>query len=364
VIGSQAQTDPIEDSVPDLGNPPTFNIKLARAQVVLFGAGASRGGLTNRDLPPPVDGEFFSTANRVTGHGTPALAKRVLRSVWDLYGQVEGIGLEEYYREIETRAAIGRIAKAVGKPKEWSKRKKDLEELIRRVYVETTSNETSGAREAEFSPVHRAVLDTLHSGATILTFNYDLLIEESFSSASTWNPRDGYGTVLPGATLDWARKWLNVRNRTRRTKSKLLLLKLHGSLGWAAYANRALKIKARPYSVRKGKYESISVLPPGWNKRIDLNPYRQFWRKARLRLQACKSILIIGYSLPETDLLARALFAEVVRLRAGAKNYLAQLVLVDPDPAVRGKLIKLFTAALGPRCKVLQYERLQDLVRG
>jgi hypothetical protein len=113
-----------------------------------------------------------------------------------------------------------------------------------------------------------------------------------------------------------------------------------------------------------GKYENISVLPPGWNKRIDLNPYKQFWRKARLRLQACKSLLIIGYSLPDTDLLARALFAEVVRLRAGAGNYLAQLVLSDPDPAVRVKLITLFTPALGPLCKVIQYEKIQDLARG
>jgi hypothetical protein len=352
---------PLKD--PRMPIPPSFGLKLARPEVVLFGAGASRGGLISRELPPPVDGEFFSVANRVIGHGTPALAKRVLRSVWDLYGRVEGIGLEEYYRDVETRAVIGRIAKAAGKPKEWSRRKQDLEELIRRVYVETTTNERSGSREPEFSPVHRAVLDTLHVGSTVLTFNYDLLIEESFSSASAWNPRDGYGIVLPGATLDWARRWLKARKGVRNTESEVLLLKLHGSLGWAAYPNRALKVKARPYYVRKGTYESISVLPPGWNKRIDLNPYKQFWRKARLRLQACKSLLIIGYSLPETDLLARALFAEVVRLRAGASKYLTQLVLADPDAAVRAKLIKLFTPALGPRCKVVQYEKIQDLAR-
>ena len=121
-------------------------------------------------------------------------------------------------------------------------------------------------------------------------------------------------------------------------------------------------MKARPYYIRKGKYETISVLPPGWNKRIDVNPYKQFWRKARLRLQSCKSLVVIGYSLPDTDLLARALFAEVVRLRSGAGNYLKQLVLVDPDSAVRGKLVNLFTPALGPRCRVVQYERIQNLV--
>src|SRR5712692_8757178 len=124
-------------------------LKLDSPQLVLFGAGASRGGLSNRPIPPPVDGDFFAVANQITGHGTPALAKRVLRSVWELYERIDGVGLEEYYRDVETRAVIGTIAKAVGKPKEWSKRKTDLEELIRRVYVQTTTKETeTGRREA------------------------------------------------------------------------------------------------------------------------------------------------------------------------------------------------------------------------
>ncbi|MGH9491997.1 MAG: SIR2 family protein [Terriglobales bacterium] len=308
-----------------------------------------------------MDREFFSVANQLRGHGTPALAKRVLRSVWELYGHVEGVGLEEYYREVETRAEIGQIAKSVGKPKAWSKRRQDLEELIRRVYVETTTTEKDGCRKPLVSVSHQKILDVLQPGSTILTFNYDLLIEESFSSASLWNPRTGYGTLLPGSTLDWARIWLKNRKAKKNAKSKALLLKLHGSLGWGSYRNRAVKIKARPYYVRKGKYESVSVLPPGWDKPIGLNPYKQLWRKARLRLQACRSLLIIGYSLPETDLLAKALFAEVVRLRQGALGYLSQLVLVDPDEAVRGKLIRLFTPALGPLCKVLQFDSLQRL---
>ena len=75
--------------------------------VLLFGAGASRGGLRGNRLPPPVDRDFFYVANQLTGHGTPTLAKRVLRSVWELYNRVEGVGLEEYFREIETRDPPG-----------------------------------------------------------------------------------------------------------------------------------------------------------------------------------------------------------------------------------------------------------------
>ncbi len=214
---------------------------------MLFGAGASRGGLGEQPIPPPVDADFFAVANQLRGHGTPALARRVLKSVWDLYGRVEGVALEEYYREIETRATIGLIAKSVGKPKDWSKRKTDLEELIRRVYVQTTTKEAPQGRQACPSRAHAKILSRLGRGSTVLTFNYDLVIEESFASGAKWNPRDGYGTRLPGATLDWARRWLKGRNAQSGARSDLLLLKLHGSLGWAPYPNRAVKLKARPY---------------------------------------------------------------------------------------------------------------------
>ena len=141
-------------------------------------------------------------------------------------------------------------------------------------------------------------------------------------SIAPWNPKTSYGISLPGVTHDWARQWTKAHGRGPKN-SKILLLKLHGSLGWAAYPNGAVKLKARPYYVRTGKYESISVLAPGWQKPIDRDPYRQLWHKARLRLQACKSLVIVGYSLPDTDLLARALFSEIVRLRAGAGRYIS-----------------------------------------
>ncbi len=328
--------------------------------VVIFGAGATRGGLRTQPIPPPVDAEFFSVANRLTGHGTPEIAKRVLKSVWELYGKVDGVGLEDYYREIETRAAIGLIAKAAGKPKDWRNRQTDLEELIRRVYVHTTTREVKGKREPCVSLAHRRILKALSSSSTVLTFNYDMVIEEAFADASLWNPRDGYGVKLPGITLDWARIWLRTRNAGKDARSKLLLLKLHGSLGWAAYRNRIVKLKPRPYYVRTGTFERVEVLPPGWNKRIDLNPYRRFWREARLRLQSCRSLLIVGYSLPETDLLARALFAEVVRHRAVGRRYLDRLVLVDPNTQIRARFIKLFTPALGPLATILQFDSLEQ----
>jgi len=72
-------------------------INLKFPAVVIFGAGATRGAFLRAKLPPPVDIEFFEIAGQIKGRGTPKVARKVLKSVWELYGKTHGVGLEEYY---------------------------------------------------------------------------------------------------------------------------------------------------------------------------------------------------------------------------------------------------------------------------
>ena len=146
-------------------------MKLVHPVVVLFGAGATRGALQNRPVPPPVDADFFEISGQIKGHGTPALVRRVLNDVWTLYGRVSGIGLENYYRDIETRARIGAFAKSANKPKDWKKRQRNLEELIRRVVVHTTCKSVDKHLRPLSSHLHSAILKKLKAGDSILTFN-------------------------------------------------------------------------------------------------------------------------------------------------------------------------------------------------
>src|SRR3989344_632233 len=329
--------------------------------VILFGAGATRGAFADRSFPPPVDKDFFEIAGQIEGRGTRAVARKVLKSVWELYGRTNNVGLEEYYREVETRARIGSFAKSQNQPRDWDRRKKDLEELIRRVYIHTTVDMTQSPPRPLKSPVHQPLLKRLRAGITIITFNYDLVIEESFESAEFWNPRDGFLIKVTGISHDWARHWRESRGVNSLGKSDVHLLKLHGSLGWAQYANRQVRLKDRPYVVRKGVRENISVCPPGWNKPIHRNPYKALWREARLKLESCKSLVIIGYSLPETDLLARALFSEVVRMRSAREKYLSHLVLVDPSVVVNERFTSLFAPALGAYGRIARFGSLNEI---
>jgi hypothetical protein len=203
----------------------------------------------------------------------------------------------------------------------------------------------------------------LRAGSTIITFNYDLVIEEAFETGKVWNPKHGFTIPVAGISHDWPRRWLDSRGVDSPGKSDVHLLKLHGSLGWVQYANRQVRLKNRPYVVRRGATEKISVCPPGWNKPIDRNPYKALWREARLKLESCKSLMIIGYSLPDTDLLARALFSEVVRMRSTRRRYLSHLVLVDPSHAVKERFTALFTPALGAYGRIVRFGSLQEFGR-
>ena len=339
-------------------------MKLLHPVVVLFGAGATRGGLRTSKLPPPVDADFFEIAGQIKGHGTPRLARKVLGDVRTLYGKIFDVGLENYYRDIETRARISAFAKSANKPRDWTTRQENLEELIRRVVVHTTCESKGSHLVPARSTAHTDILRTLKKGDCILTFNYDLLIEESLSTAKVWTPIGGYGDKVHGVRSEWCRNWLEKRGGTGSTRSQIRLLKLHGSVNWTLYKTGQIKLKDRPFVVRtRGKstvFETVSILPPGWNKRIDRNPYKKLWREARLKLEQCKTVVIIGYSLPEADVLAKALFAEVVRLRAARGRYLKQLHLADPNPTVKQKFVEIFVPALNAQSKVFRYQDIKE----
>lgn len=142
------------------------------------------------------------------------------------------------------------------------------------------------------------------------------------------------------------------------------MLKLHGSINWRLYKTGQIRLKDRAFVVRTRNssvvFETVSILPPGWNKRIDRNPYKQLWREARLKLELCKTIVIVGYSLPQADLLARALFAEVVRLRAARKRYLKQLHLADPSELVKQRFVDLFVPAPNAQSKIFRYKDIEE----
>jgi hypothetical protein len=216
------------------------------------------------------------------------------------------------------------------------------------------------------SEIHPRLLSRLTKGDTIITFNYDTVIEESIPHEyALWTPKGGYGVEVSGITHDWPKRWLEARQIPRDTKSKVQLLKLHGSLNWVLYETSKVRLKPRPYVVRarKGKpvFDGAAILAPGWHKRVDRNPYNALWREARLKLEGCATLAVVGYSLPETDLIAKALFLEVSRSRRAKGRLIEELHVADISDAATRRIIDVFIPALGPKGLIFRYRGAKEL---
>jgi hypothetical protein len=176
-----------------------------------------------------LDQDFFDIAGQIAGRGTRRLARKVMKDVFAVYGRVSGIGLEQYYRDIETRWELGTFAASQNRPKDWKARKEDLEELVRRVIIHTTADLDQSPAMPHNSRVHSDILRHVNADDTLITFNYDTVIEESMPMTTPWTPRDGYGVDASGITHDWVKGWLKRRKLGSAKSSKVCLLKLMGA---------------------------------------------------------------------------------------------------------------------------------------
>jgi len=154
--------------------------------------------------------------------------------------------------------------------------------------------------------------------SSIVSFNYDDLVERSIEKIGA---RFHYGfsgrhEVRPGVPY---------------SHDGIAILKLHGSINWAYPGARG-----RMFTVFKDYSEVYAaglvpeIVPPTWNKTI-ADRLAEVWFTAIDKLSTATKIVIIGFSMPKTDLHFKYLLA------AGLKNNfsLREIVFVDPSATIK-----------------------------
>jgi hypothetical protein len=228
----------------------------------------------------------------------------------------------------------------------------------------------------------------LHENPTIITFNYDCMMEHVLESAygvrlsvprefmqrgpleetelpdeiltyshSNWNKPLGYGFKFDEIQLQQAgvSKFAKGSRFYSLSQNQLYpnpLLKLHGSLNWFQY----LPIRSFPTLLGEtepelGEKESEIILkdgtwwfnrPPdhnGWfvapliitpvlykDEYYDRKPFGEIWELAKRALSKCAKLVVIGYSFSPTDFSTKHLLIESL-----ASNDLGELVVVNPN---------------------------------
>jgi hypothetical protein len=147
---------------------------------------------------------------------------------------------------------------------------------------------------------------------SVISLNYDLEVE---AALDTLGLRASYG---------FSTKKLTNKAPYISADAPLRLLKLHGSLNWVRPGYRGGRLTAHPnYDHREG---APVLIPPTWRKDFPAQ-LAEVWDTAVRVLREATRIIVLGFSLPPTDLHIRYLLAAGL---AGNIS-LRQIVFVDPD---------------------------------
>jgi hypothetical protein len=357
----------------------------------IFGAGASK---CYKDSPTgqsmPIAKDFFRTLNNLSIASNPwVLVGHVINYVKETRG-VDPFDFIHYNEDIEI------LHSEIFEKFLNAQKKNDFENIHKysAANIQLAFMFVSAFNEIQNGPVsitHSNFIDTLNSGDSILTFNWDTLLDRSLFSSGKWFPDTGYG-IVPKQIF--RNEWMLPQNN----ESKYSLIKLHGSTNWlTSYPvwneNELIfshttgdsdvfvyQETTDPYPCYDGRfmagYEPFSYgyYPPnlfvdsikpedghifvrytlrnGMNNQgsapsngiesmpLIITPVKQkeygrfgnlfekLWNMAYRSIKEADRIFIIGYSFPQTDLRSNELFSKAFMER----NSIPEVIIINPFP--------------------------------
>jgi hypothetical protein len=127
-----------------------------------------------------------------------------------------------------------------------------------------------------------------------LNYNYDHAPRAEFEIVYTrYNSHSGRGIGETEGTI-----LRSVEPNARAHTFEVDILKLHGSLNFAR--RKEAETSSFPHAITKSIAEPF-ILPPIFNKMTNGAP-TAMWQSGLEKLRAAKNIVIVGYSLPQTDI--------------------------------------------------------------
>jgi len=340
--------------------------------VIVLGAGATRGcsfvDPRKHSCLPPLDADFFTQLQRIANPKHRDLVSDVTKDVVELFGQnfnamMEGVfaTLEHTIKMLDT---TGRGTRAFNSRDLREKRDRLVQAIAASLEDSLTWTDGESSQQQSHDCEHHAALvgRCLERDDSIISFNYDCIIDFALKrhGDDKWNAHYGYGLNLGsrGSAIEGDGFWQPTK---QAPQSKTIhVYKLHGSLHFdlVERANRQskMKLKQRPYTRQKGEFMRFTILPPESQKAYDRGVFRGLWQGAAEALRKTQHVVLIGYSLPVTDMHATALF------RTSVSKKLKSLVVVNPDRQARRRCRDVFQRVLDPSTRVLSFDYLSEFV--
>jgi hypothetical protein len=328
--------------------------------VFILGAGASR------ECGGPLMWDFLDVARKLLSFGKVEDSRGPFDRIFKTIGHLQQVHSKAQFdlNNIESIFSALELGKTIQKvpglrPDEIQAAIDDLKLLIVRTLEERVrfpkgGNHSKISRPDECSSFARLIEHLMRrtgrlTTISIITFNYDLVMDVLLSSLS----------VGPNYCLD------------DQSRGSIELLKLHGSLNWAAEKNNG-KIREFPIKTFLERYfqeqyglpaalrvhhdfehyfnyaHQIKVdplpviIPPSWYKGEYHASLTDIWARAAKHLSEARHVVVIGYSLPVTDSFFRHLYA----LGSVGPDPLESFTVVDTDKK-GGKVDRRFQRLIG-----------------
>lgn len=332
----------------------------------IFGAGATRGCSFVKPAVdpclPPLDSDFFTHLQRVQNRKHQPLIKEVMQDVVELFGQNFAVSMETVFSTLEHTIRMLRTTGEYGEFNEadLTDKRERLKQVIAVVLEDSLTKRAEGGASSQTPRTcehhQKLVKDFLRPRDDLITFNYDCVLDYALKTAGSgkWNARYGYG--LKSGTRGH-KAWQPTVKASR--KNSVHLYKLHGSLHfWVPEREKLgpVQLKQRPYTRQAGPMR-FTILPPESNKAYDSSIFSALWKAAARAINRASRIVVVGYSLPPTDLHSTALLRTSVRTGA-----LRSLVVVNPDRQARHRIRSVLQRGLSPQTRVMSFDYLEEFL--
>lgn len=238
-----------------------------------------------------------------------------------------------------------------------------LSHLIADFLVKCRANSSGSARKLVNSifPLHTAVSEYRDR---VITFNYDTIMERPLIDRGVSKKKIYFDRIV-AKEADGTR-----RNADERFPHPLIL-KLHGSTNWRCSRTYFDQItsgqidsseKIIVWSDDKNSAvpdDDVSplIIPPIPNKPITASSlFRFLWTQAYEYMYEAKRIVIIGYSCPPTDTLARTMFSQF------NSRKLEEVFVVDPNAMALKSYRDMFEPRTASRAKWRYYSDISSYI--
>jgi NAD-dependent SIR2 family protein deacetylase len=327
--------------------------------VFVLGAGASAHCGT------PLMNKFLEEAQDLLRLGEVQEVRKHFESVFDaiqnlhasqLKAKIDTYNIEDVYSAFEMGNLLGSLPGT--ESNEMEKLTSSIKKVIGYTLERTTKlpndNEQRPASNIAYFQFADIIKKLIEQGkdCSIITFNYDLGLDYSLQYNNIFSD---YG--------------LNDTPLTSRRSVPVPYLKLHGSLNWGRCTRSECKKIIPHRELRRTVHESYStipiisklktmkckcgepleedpfIVPPTWDKTRHQEQIKRVWKKAASELKEAEHIFIIGYSLPDTDMFFRYLFA----LGSDVRTMVRGIYVFNIDSTVEERLRNLLGSGVSQR---------------